>query len=87
MTEKEIQLLGFERQDETPESSGAPNKWYYYTLDIEDFCLITNANDQVKDDNWKVYIFDLDGFGFTEFEELQSLINILKKGVLKKDGK
>ena len=79
--EKDLIELGFERQDETPESSGAPDNWHYYTLDIEDFCLITNANDEVKDDSWKVYIFDYDGFEFTELEKLKSFIDILKSAV------
>jgi hypothetical protein len=47
--EKDLIELGFEREDETPESSGAPDNWYYYTLDIEDFCLISNANDEVRE--------------------------------------
>jgi hypothetical protein len=41
--EKNLIELGFERQDETPESSGAPDNWHYYTLDIEDLCLISDA--------------------------------------------
>lgn len=81
--EKDLIELGFERQDNTPESSGSLNDWHYYTLDIEDFCLITNANDEVEDNNWKVYIFDYDGFEFTELEKLKSFIDVLKSAVKK----
>lgn len=80
--EKDLIKLGFERQDETPESSGANFiNWYYYTLDIEDFCLISNANDEVENYNWKVFIFDYEGFEFTELEKLKSFIDVLKSAV------
>ena len=70
--EKDLIKLGFERQDDY---------FYYYTLDIEDFCLITNTNDEVKDDSWKVYIFDYAGFEFTELEKLKLFIDVLKSAV------
>ena len=79
--EKDLIELGFERQDETPESSGTNFNWYYYTLDIEDFCLITSANDEVENYNWKVFIFDHEGFEFTELEKLKLFIDILKSAV------
>ncbi len=73
--EKDLIELGFERQDETPDN------WYYYTLDIEDFCLITSANDEVEDNNWKVFIFDYEGFEFAELEKLKSFIDVLKSAI------
>jgi hypothetical protein len=79
--EKNLIELGFERQDETPESSGAPENWHYYTLDIGDLCLISDDSDVVEDNNWKVYIFDYDGFEFTELEKLKSFIDVLKSAV------
>ena len=79
--EKNLIELGFERQDETPESSGAPDNWHYYTLDIGDLCLISDDSDVVEDNNWKVYIFDCDGFEFTELEKLKSFIDVLKSAV------
>ena len=79
--EKDLIELGFEREDETPESSGAPDNWYYYTLDIEDLCLITDDSDVVEDNNWKVYIFDYGGFEFTDIEKLKLFIDVLKSAV------
>ena len=80
--EKDLIELGFEKQDETPESSGTNFNWYYYTLDIEDFCLITSANDEVElYDEWKVFIFDYNGFVFTKLDKLKSFIDILKSAV------
>jgi hypothetical protein len=34
MREIDLIKLGFERFDETPESSGSPQPWYYYTKDV-----------------------------------------------------
>ncbi len=77
--EKDLIELGFERKDNTPESSGAPNNWHYYTLDIEDLCLITSDSDEVEDNNWKVYIFDYDGFQITEIGKLKLFIDVLNE--------
>ena len=79
--EKDLIELGFEKHDETPESSGDDKDWHYYTLDIEDLCLITDASDEIKDDNWKVYIWNYEGFEFTKIEKLKSFIDILKSAV------
>ena len=81
--EKDLIELGFERQDNTPESSGAPDNWHYYTLDIGDLCLISDDSDAVKDNNWKVYIFDYDGFQITELEKLKLFIDVLKYAIKK----
>ena len=77
--EKDLIELGFERQDNTPESSGAPDNWHYYTLDIGGLCLISDDSDAVKDNNWKVYIFDYDGFQITELEKLKLFIDVLNE--------
>ena len=77
MKEKDLIKLGFKRQNNTPESSGAPNNWHYYTLDIEDLCLISDDSDVVEDNDWKVYIFDYDGFQITELEKLKLFIDVL----------
>jgi NADPH-dependent 7-cyano-7-deazaguanine reductase QueF-like protein len=77
--EKDLIELGFKRKDNTPESSGAPDNWHYYTLDIGDLSLISDDSDVVEDNNWKVYIFDYDGFQFTEVEKLKLFIDILNE--------
>ena len=79
MKKKDLIQLGFERQD-----VGTDNDFYYYTLDIEDFCLITNGSDEVNGE-WKVYIFDYNGFEFTDLLQLVKFINILKSAVKIKD--
>ena len=83
MTEREIQLLGLQREEikEHDEDDS-----YYYVMDIVDgLALITPASDEVKDGNWYVEIFETDpGIRFTEFGEVQALINLLNSRIVKK---
>lgn len=78
MREKDLIQLGFKRQEVSAEDVGTDNDFYYYTLDIEDLCLISNASDEEK---WKVYIFDYNGFEFTDLVQLVKFIKILKSAV------
>jgi len=83
MTEKEIQLLGFEMQESTDEFE----PFYYYTYKIADGLeFISNANDEVSEDQeWYIDIFNTDPhIRFTEFGDVQGLINILEKRRVKK---
>jgi hypothetical protein len=83
MTEKEIQLLGFEMQESTDEFE----PFYYYTYKIADGLeFISNANDEVSEyQEWYVDIFNTDPhIRFTEFGDVQGLINILEKRRVKK---
>jgi hypothetical protein len=75
MTEKEIQLLGFEKQ------TSLDNDFYYYTLDIANgLSFISSANDEVKNDEWFVEFFDTDpAVRYTNFADFQALLNNLKK--------
>ena len=74
MTEKDLQELGFEKQDEVD--------YYYYTLDIGDdytpFCLISNANNELDNGEWFVEIFDYQAFKFISRYQLEKLIETLK---------
>jgi hypothetical protein len=88
MTEKEIQLLGFE----THYDNGGEmwDKYYYYTHKVAmGLQFITNASDEIKERvEWYVEIFNTEPtIRFTEFGEVQALINLLEKRVIKKDGK
>ena len=80
MTEKEVQLLGFEKQ---LEDDGG---WYYYTYDVvRGFSLITNANDEVSEDGeWFVEFYESEpAIRFWNFAEVQALINTLQKHIVK----
>ena len=86
MTEKQLQLLGFEKEIlfgyEEEENSNA----YYYVLDIVDgLSFISPASDEMKDDNWYVEIFNTDPhIRFDKFEDVQVLVNKLTKAIVKK---
>jgi hypothetical protein len=81
MKEKDIKNLGFERVDDNDDEI----KYHYYTLEIGNdyskLCLITNASDEAKDDNWTVSIFDYDSIVITELSDLQKLVEILVNNV------
>jgi hypothetical protein len=81
MTEKELKLLGFDK--ESIEDLDYENN-YYYVLDIVNgLTFITNSKDQVEDDKWHVEIFNTEPtIRFKKFEEVQSLINKLKKSII-----
>jgi hypothetical protein len=78
ITEEDLVTLGFERFDETAESSGYPNDWYYYTIDIGDIQFITNDNEDAKKDGWKIYLFDYESMEITDSSQARTLIEIIK---------
>lgn len=80
MTEEQLQELNFVRED-IDEYEG--DETYYYVLNLVDgLTFITEANDEVKNNDWSVEVFDTNPpLKFNNFEDLKMLINILKKGV------
>jgi hypothetical protein len=83
MTERELTLLGF-KSEEIKEHDEDDS--YYYVLDIVDgLTFITPTNEEIKDDKWYVEVFNTDPqIRFTEFGEVQGLINQLTKAIIKK---
>ena len=82
MTEKEIQLLGFERED--------MEEGYYYAYRIANgFEFLSNANDEIGEgEQWFVEFFNSDPqILFYEFGEVQALINLIEKRVVKREEK
>lgn len=82
ITEEDLLKLGFQRQQETVESSGSKNDWHYYTLDIADICLITNDNEEAEKEGWFVYIFDHLDIRFTTTEDTAQLVHLLQRNML-----
>ena len=78
MKEQKIIDLGFEMQHETAENSGADTDWHYYTIDIGDICLITNADDKAVENGWDVSIFDFQSCVIKDSKDLIDLIKIFK---------
>ena len=82
MTEQEIKLLGFEKADEHDGES----PFYYYTYNVAcGFEFISCANDEVDESGeWYIEFFESDPtIRFIKFAEVQALINMLKKRVIK----
>lgn len=52
MTEEIFEKLGFERTDVPIEESGS-NPFYYYSIDIGDICIISNADDEAAKEDRK----------------------------------
>jgi hypothetical protein len=82
MTERELILLGF-KSEEIKEHD--EDESYYYALDIVDgVTFITPTNEEIKDGDWYVEIFNTDPLiRFYEFGETQALINTLTKAIVK----
>ena len=82
MTEKEIILLGFQKEGMREHDE---DESYYYVFDIVDgLTFITPSNEEIKEDNWYVDFFNTDPFvRFHEFGEVQGLINQLTKAIVK----
>jgi hypothetical protein len=95
MTEKELQLLGFEKQEdggiEVSDDEGGlwiEDEFHYYTYDIVNgLTLISNSNDEVGEDGqWFVEIFNTESsIRFTGFGEVQAFINLLENKIVKKE--
>lgn len=82
MTEREIQLLGFIKEEMKEHDE---DDTYYYALDIVDgLTFITRTNDEIRNDEWYVDVFNTDpNIRFYSFGELQSLINLLNSRIVK----
>jgi hypothetical protein len=79
ITEEGLLKLGFERQEETAESSGYATDWRYYSLIVGDVCLITNDNEEAETTGWFVHIFDYSNIRFEDLQEITILVRLLKR--------
>ena len=82
MTERELILLGFkiELTGEYDEDDS-----YYYVLDIVNgITFITPTNEEIKNDEWYVELFDTDpSIRFDSFGQVQGLIHTLNSAIVK----
>jgi hypothetical protein len=75
MREIDLIKLGFERVDETPESSGSDEPWYYYAKNIGqiDFLSCDSDSDEAKKGKWTVDLLE----GCVVFNKLSDLKNVI----------
>ncbi len=85
MTEKEIELLKFEKVYVSSQESGdKPFRYYVYKI-VNGLELISNANTEIdNEDEWYVEFFDtFPAIRFSKFEDVQSLLNTIEKQIIK----
>ena len=78
MTEKELELLGFEKQVVLDEESGNGYDFYFYLKNTVGLVFSSCANDELEDNEWSVHIVDTNT-KWKEFGEVQALFNLLEK--------
>lgn len=87
MTEQDLINLGFKKENVSVEESGA-DAYHYYTYDLSDndlnFCLISSANDEAKDDNWYVELFNFYTMRFNTIEDVELFINLVERNAFTK---
>jgi hypothetical protein len=85
MTEREIQLLGFEQHVDN--AGGEWDIYHFYTYTItRGLEFISNASDGIEEGGeWFIEFFETEyPVRFYKFEEVQSLISMLEKHLIKK---
>jgi hypothetical protein len=78
MTEEIFTELNFEKNVVTIEESGNDKDFYYYSLDIGDICIISNADDEAEKNGWEAYIFDSLTMRVKGSGDLEDLVRIIK---------
>jgi hypothetical protein len=79
MKEQELIAEGFERVDQLVEETGDQTDYYFYQLEINpDFVLMSDASDEINNDQWKVYCYE-SGIVIKDLEDVQMLIALFGK--------
>ena len=79
MKEQELITEGFERVDQLVEETGDQTDYYFYQLEINpDFVLMSDASDEINNDQWKVYCYE-SSIVIKDLEDVQMLIALFGK--------
>jgi hypothetical protein len=83
MTERELEILRFEKVEVSAEESGG-EPYYYYTHDVVNgLSFISNSSDEVKGGEWFVEFFNTDvPVRFYEMGQVLRLINTLTNAII-----
>lgn len=83
ITELDLVKLGFSKIVVSPEESGTPHGYYYFEYELSecnnDFSLISMESDRVTDDSWKVKLFQVNDYEFSDRIELAEFIQSVVK--------
>ena len=84
MKEQELIQLGFKRVDVSEQESG-DKPFYYFTYDFGNgvISLITQSNDEVKDNDWHVEVFDDTSIRFETIEDITKFIQVIEKNIIR----
>jgi hypothetical protein len=78
---KEHELIeeGFERVDVLASESDNEKDYYHYQLELnDDFTLISDASDEITNNQWNVYCYEID-VTIKDIEDVQTLIALHQK--------
>jgi len=78
MTERQLELLEFEKQTILSEESDNGYDYHYYTKDVSGVLFLSCSNDETTDGDWFIHIIDTPT-KFRHFGVVQALFNILEK--------
>ena len=79
ITESHLRSLGFQKDIVPTEDSGYEKDFFYYAMDIDNLTLITEADDEVVDNQWSVHLMESGLQKIYDLDDLVRLIHLLKK--------
>jgi hypothetical protein len=81
MTETQLQNLNFNKVEQPPYLDDPG--FYYYEYDIGEMYLLSNTNDEAVDLGWQVSIFEYDDIVFTDADDLNHLMTLIKANLVR----
>ncbi len=83
MTERELEILRFDKVEISSEESGAEPYYYYIHELVPGLELISNSSDEIKDGIWYVEFFNTEiPVRFYDMSKVLALINTLTKAIV-----
>ena len=79
ISESHLRSLGFQKEVVPIDESGYEKDFYYYSVDINYLTLITEADDEIVDNQWSVSIMESGLEKIYDLDDLTRLLHLLKK--------
>ena len=79
ISESHLRSLGFQKEVVPIDESGYEKDFYYYSVDINYLTLITEADDEIVDNQWSVHIMESGLEKIYDLDDLVKLLHLLKK--------
>ena len=83
ISESHLRSLGFQKEVVPSEDSGYEKDFYYYSVDINNVTLFTDADDEIVDNQWSVSIMESGLEKIYDLDDLTRLLHLLKKYEIK----